>query len=55
MGRLFLELTGCGWSLFAEVNHHVFREAALIFMAKASVCLRVRNKPLPPQVAAWIG
>lgn len=44
-----------GWSLPAEVNFHVFREAVLIFAAKAVVYLRALGKPLPGQLEAWIG
>lgn len=44
-----------GWSLPVEANFHVFREGVLIFAAKAVVYLRALGKPLPGQLADWIG
>lgn len=44
-----------GWSLPVEANFHVFREGVLIFAAKAVVYLRALAKPLPGQLADWIG
>jgi hypothetical protein len=43
------------WSLPVEANFHVFREAILIFAAKAVVYLRALNKPITGQLAEWIG
>lgn len=44
---------GFPMSLGAQV--HTYREALLIFYAKASVYLRVMGKTIPEQWAAWIG
>lgn len=44
-----------GWSMPAEVNFHTYREAVLIFYAKASLYLRALQKPLPEQWQTWIG
>ncbi len=33
----------------------IYREALLIFCAKASISLRALEKPLPPQWRSWIG
>ena len=34
---------------------HIYREALLIFYAKAVVYLHALNKPLPKQMVEWIG
>jgi hypothetical protein len=44
-----------GWNLPVETNFHVYREAVLIFAAKASIYLRAMGKELPTQLGAWIG
>jgi hypothetical protein len=44
-----------GWNLPVETNFHVYREAVLIFAAKASIYLRAMNKTLPKQLEQWIG
>lgn len=37
------------------VNFHTYREALLIFFAKASVYLKALQKPLPDQWRDWMG
>ncbi|HVU09834.1 MAG TPA: DinB family protein [Phototrophicaceae bacterium] len=37
------------------VQFHIYREAQLIFYAKATCYLRALEKPLPSQMASWIG
>lgn len=44
-----------GWRLPLEANFHVFREAVLIFAAKATLYLRALGKRLPKQLESWIG
>lgn len=44
-----------GWSLSLEANFHVFREAVLIFAAKATLYLQALGKPLPKQLESWNG
>ena len=44
-----------GLSVPVRTQLHIYREALLIFYAKAVVYLRSLNKPLPPQMAEWIG
>ncbi|MCQ3930774.1 MAG: hypothetical protein DPW16_09980 [Chloroflexi bacterium] len=44
-----------GWKPPAEVNFHTYREALLIFYAKADVYLKAMQKPLPEQWQAWMG
>lgn len=44
-----------GWKPPAEVNFHIYREALLIFYAKADVYLKAMQKPLPEQWQGWIG
>lgn len=44
-----------GWSLPLETNFHVYREAVLIFAAKASIYLRAMDKALSKQLQQWIG
>jgi hypothetical protein len=44
-----------GWSVPVTVNFHIYREALLIFAAKASLYLRAMRKPLSEQMRQWIG
>jgi hypothetical protein len=46
---------GYGFTPPVSVNFHVFREALLIFYAKASVYLKALRKPFPQQLQGWIG
>lgn len=39
----------------AIIHALVYKEAMLIFYAKAAVYFRAMEKPLPPQVELWIG
>jgi len=38
-----------------RVQFHIYREAFLIYMAKVSVYLKAMGKPVPDQMATWIG
>ena len=38
-----------------RVQFHIYREAFLIYFAKITVYLKAMNKPLTPQLKAWIG
>jgi hypothetical protein len=44
-----------GWSVPVETYFHIYREAVLIFAAKAGVYLRAMNKALPRQLEQWSG
>ncbi|MEP7290597.1 MAG: DinB family protein [Chloroflexota bacterium] len=44
-----------GWPVQINSQFHIYREALLIFYAKASCTLRAMGKALPPQMSAWIG
>ena len=44
-----------GFSPLATVQLDIYREALLIFYAKASIYLRSMSKDLPPRWQAWIG
>lgn len=44
-----------GWQIPLGAQFHVYREALLIFYGKATCYLRALGKPLPPQMASWIG
>lgn len=43
-----------GWSPPVEFHFHVYREALLIYFAKASVYLKALQKPFPDQWRTWI-
>lgn len=44
-----------GWQVPVRVQFHIYREALLIFYAKATCYLRALGKPLPEQMSSWIG
>jgi hypothetical protein len=44
-----------GWPVPLGAQFHIYREALLIFYGKATCYLRAMNKPLPEQLALWIG
>jgi hypothetical protein len=44
-----------GFQPTVEVQFHIYREALLIFYAKASIYLRALQKDLPDQWKYWIG
>ena len=44
-----------GWPIALGAQFHVYREALLIFYGKATCYLRALGKPLPEQMASWIG
>ncbi len=44
-----------GRTLPAEIVFYTFREAILVFAAKANLYLRALGKPLPEQLASWVG
>jgi uncharacterized damage-inducible protein DinB len=46
---------GGGFHMPISAQFHTYREALLIFYAKASLYLRALRKPLPHQIAEWIG
>lgn len=46
---------GHGFTPTAYVHFHVYREALLIFYAKASIYLKALEKELTPQWRSWIG
>lgn len=46
---------GYGFTLPVMAQFSVYREALLIFYAKAIVYLRAMGKPIPEQMAMWIG
>jgi hypothetical protein len=45
---------GGGFVIPPTIQYHIYREALLIFYAKASVYLKVLGKTLPEQWQAWI-
>lgn len=44
-----------GWQAPVGMQFHIYREALLIFYAKATCYLRGLGKPLPQQMSGWIG
>ena len=44
-----------GFSVPIRVQFHIYREALLIFYAKAVVYFNAMGKPLPKQLGEWIG
>ncbi|MEO8396852.1 MAG: DinB family protein [Chloroflexota bacterium] len=44
-----------GWPVALGAQFHIYREALLIFYAKATCYLRALGKPLPKQMSGWIG
>ena len=44
-----------GWPVPLGAQFHIYREALLIFYGKATCCLRAMDRPLPEQMASWIG
>jgi uncharacterized damage-inducible protein DinB len=44
-----------GWPVGIITQVHIYREALLIFAAKAVVYLEALGKPIPRHVQAWIG
>jgi hypothetical protein len=44
-----------GWPVTLGAQFHIYREALLIFYGKATCYLRAMDKPLPEQMASWIG
>jgi hypothetical protein len=44
-----------GFAPLVTVQFHIYREALLIYAAKASLYLRALGKPLSEQMAMWIG
>jgi uncharacterized damage-inducible protein DinB len=44
-----------GWPVGMVTQVHIYREALLIFAAKAVVYLEALGKPIPKHVQAWIG
>jgi hypothetical protein len=44
-----------GWPVSVMAQTHIYREALLIFLAKATCYLPALEKPLPQQIAEWIG
>jgi hypothetical protein len=44
-----------GWSVPGGLQAHIYREAVLIFCAKASVYLKAMERTLPTQWLQWIG
>lgn len=44
-----------GWSVPFGAQFHIYREALLIFYAKAVCYLHALGKPLPQQMSSWIG
>ncbi len=43
------------WEVPFGTQFHIYREALLIFYAKATCYLRALGKPLPEQMHSWIG
>lgn len=46
---------GHGFIASPQVQFQIFREALLVFYAKASVYLKALEKPYPEQWKAWVG
>lgn len=44
-----------GWPVSITMQAHIYREALLIFSAKAVVYLEALGKPIPKHVQEWIG
>lgn len=44
-----------GWQVPIRTQFHIYREALLIFYAKAVCYLHALGKPLPEQMRVWIG
>lgn len=46
---------GSGYEMPIGMQLDVYLQALLIFFGKATIYLRVMEKPLPPAIAEWIG
>lgn len=46
---------GSGFTLPVGIQLDVYLQALLIFFGKASIFLKAMNRPLPKQMAEWIG
>lgn len=46
---------GSGYEMPIPVQLDVYLQALLIFFGKATIYLRVMEKPLPPAIESWIG
>ena len=44
-----------GFPMPLGAQFHTYREALLIFYGKATCYLRAMDKPLPEQMAGWVG
>jgi len=44
-----------GRTMPMEIVFYTFREAILVFATKASLYLRALGKPMPEQIAKWVG
>lgn len=46
---------GGGFTIPVKIQFDIYLQALLIFFGKATIYLRVMNKPLPQQIHEWIG
>ncbi|NWG17479.1 MAG: hypothetical protein HXY41_12670, partial [Chloroflexi bacterium] len=46
---------GGGFVLPRAVQAHIYREALMLFIGKASIYLKAMKKPMPQQWQEWIG